>query len=170
MAQSIGKRFESNIAKSAPDYALVFRLPDSAQAFGSSNRLRFSRKNPFDYLIWDSRKHKLYALELKTVKEKSISFERDPEDSGDIHLHQIEGLNTWNKYDGITCGFIIEFRACERTVFIEIEQFNKLTQNICKKRFGIDDLENNKIIYTVIPQKKLRVNYRYDIDMLLSLL
>lgn len=170
MALSTGKKFESNIAKSVPEYALAYRLPDSAQAFGGASKLRFSRKNPFDYLVWDSKRHRLYALELKTVKEKTISFERDSKDSAEIHLHQINGLNNWNKYDGITCGFIIEFRALELTIFVEIEQFNKLSNLICKKRFGIDDLEKNGIIYIVIPQKKLKVNYRYDIDMLLSTL
>ena len=170
MAQSIGKRFESNIAKSAPDYALVCRLPDSAQAFGSSSRLRFSRKNPFDYLIWDSKRFRLYAIELKTVKGKTISFERDEEDAGEIHLHQIQGLNAWNQYDGIICGLLIEFRMIETTLFIKIDDFNNLLSAITKKSFGKKDLDECGIPYFIVPQKKIRVNYRYDIDMLLSTL
>ena len=168
MALSIGKRFESNIAKSAPDYALVCRLPDSAQAFGSSSRLRFSRKNPFDYLIWDSKRFRLYAIELKTVKGKTISFERSEEDTGEIHLHQIDGLNEWNLYDGIICGFLIEFRENEETIFLKIEDFNDLLSEIDKKSFGKKDLDLYGISYFIVPQKKIRVNYRYDIDSLLS--
>lgn len=168
MALSTGKKFENNWAKSAPDYALVYRIPDSAQAFGKTSGLRFSRKNPFDYLVWDSQRYRLYALELKTVAGKSISFERDQEDAGEIHFHQISGLNKWNEYRGIICGFVIEFRVQELTIFLEIEQFNTLSRAIEKKSFGIRDLDDNNIPYFVIPQRKVRVNYRYDMDKFLS--
>ena len=70
--------------------------------------------------MWDSKKRLLYAIELKTVKGTSISFERSKDDNGDIHHHQIEGLSEWDKYSGTICGLIIEFREAEFTVFIEI--------------------------------------------------
>ena len=165
---SPGKLFEAQFAKSAPKYALVYRVPDSAQAFGHSSKLRFSRKNSFDYLIWDSLRHRLFALELKTVAGKSISFERDQEDKGDIHWHQIKGLNGWNEYDGITCGFVIEFREMELTIFIDIEDFNKLTEFVAKKSFTFKDLDDYDIPYFVIPQWKPKVNYKYDVDKFLS--
>jgi hypothetical protein len=119
--KNVGKLFESQFKLSVPDYALLYRLPDPAQSFGGGNKLRFSAKPPFDYLLWDSKRHILYALELKTVKDKSISFEREKGEHGEIHYSQIKGLNNWNKYDGIVCGFVIEFREIETTVFIEIE-------------------------------------------------
>jgi penicillin-binding protein-related factor A (putative recombinase) len=165
---STGKNFEIQWAKSAPDYALVHRLSDSAQSFGRSNNVRFSLKNPFDFFVWDSKHHKPYAFELKTVAGKSISFEREKEDKGEIHYHQIQGLNTWNKYDGMTCGFIIEFREMELTIFIDIESFNKLMESVGKKSFNIKDLDDYDIPYRVIPQRKIKVNYRYDMDSLLS--
>ena len=127
MAVNVGKQFELNFKKSVPEYVLLYRLPDSAQSFGTNSNLRFSRKNPFDYLMWDSHNHVLYALELKTVKDISISFEKDTankdgkKNSREIHLHQIKGLNEWNKYDGIICGFVIEFRQITTTIFLEIE-------------------------------------------------
>ena len=74
MSNNIGKIFEAQIAKSMPDYVLLYRLPDSAQSFGNCKNLRFSNKSPFDFLLWNSREHVLYALELKTVKGKSISL------------------------------------------------------------------------------------------------
>lgn len=163
-----GKIFESQIAKSVPDYALLYRLHDSAQSFGKSSNLRFSSKNPFDFILWDSRKHILYALELKTVKNKSVSFERTKDDNGVIHLHQIDGLLKWDRYDGIKCGFIIEFRELETTCFIEIKEFKKLIDKISKKSFHYDDLLANNIEYTVIKQKKARTRYSYDIDEFLS--
>jgi len=139
-------------------------LPDAAQSFSHSNNLRFSRKNPFDFLLWDSKRHILFALEMKTVAGKSISFERNKDENRDIHYHQIKGLNEWNKYDGITCGFIIEFRAIEKTVFIDIDEFNKLMDAVTKKSFNFDDLNSHKINYVVIGQDKIRTHYRYGVD------
>lgn len=160
---NVGKVFEEQIKKSVPDYALLYRLPDSAQSFGGGN-LRFSNKNPFDFLLWDSLKHILFSLELKTVSGNSISFERSKDEQGEIHYHQIKGLNDWNKYDGIYCGFIIEFRKLEKTVFIDIESFNKLMVDIPKKSFNFDDLEKYNIKHIVINQKKIRTRYLYDVD------
>jgi len=163
---NIGKIFENQIRKSTPDYALLFRIPDAAQSFGGGN-LRFSRKNPFDFILFDSRKRILYALEMKTVAGKSISFERTKQESREIHFHQIEGLNEWNKYDGIICGFVIEFRQLETTIFLEISQFNKLIANIDKKSFNFKDLNDNNIQYVIIEQKKARTRYIYNIDKFL---
>lgn len=164
MAQNIGKVFETQWKKSTPDHVLLYRLPDSAQSFGVSNNLRFSAKSPFDYIMWDSIKHKLYALELKTVRGKSISFERSKEDKGDIHFHQINALNLWNRFDGITCGLIIEFREIEKTIFLDIEQMNRIIDMNTKKSFCFDDLDKYDIDYTIIKQTKNISRYTYDIE------
>lgn len=165
--KGVGKVFEDNFKKSMPDYALLYRLPDAAQSFGKSSNLRFSNKNPFDFILFDSKWKILYALELKSVKGKSISFERTKEDKGDIHYHQIEGLNEWDKYDGTVCGVIIEFRELETTIFINIQELNELIKTIPKKSFNFADLDEYKIKYFIIPQKKLKTNYRYDIHHML---
>lgn len=165
--KNIGKEFEDAIKRSVPDYALLYRLPDSAQSFGGGNNLRFSRKNPFDFLIWDSKGHVLYALEMKTVSGKAVSFERNKDEHGDIHYHQIEGLHEWSHFDGITCGFIIEFRAIETTIFLGIQDFMALIELIEKKSFTLADLDAHHIPYLVIPQKKMRTRYRYDIEHLI---
>lgn len=163
-----GKRFEEDIGKSIPDYALLHRLPDPPQSFGGSSNLRFSRKNPFDFILWDSHSHILYALEMKTVQDNSISFERYSDENRIIHKHQIDGLNKWNQYDGIVCGFVIEFRKSETTIFIDIDSFNKLIVLITKKSFNIKDLDDNAIPYLIIPQTKKRTRYVYDIEYFLN--
>lgn len=163
-----GKDFELDFKKSVPKYALLYRLPDAAQAFSYSNNLRFSRKNPFDFLLWNSKRHMLFAIEIKTVAGKSISFERNKNEDGDIHYHQIKGLNEWNKYDGITCGFIIEFRAIKQTLFININEFNKLINAITKKSFNFNDLNNYKIQYYSIGREKVRTRYKYHVDEFLT--
>lgn len=163
-----GKVFEMQVGKSVPNYALLYRLHDSAQSFGGSSKLRFSSKNPFDFILWDSKRHILYALELKTVKEKSISFERQNGDDGNIHLHQIEGLMEWSRYDGIICGFIIEFRELETTFFIRVNDLKELMDKIPKKSFNMNDLCEHKIPHIIIPQKIARTRYTYDLDSFLS--
>lgn len=165
-----GKRFEDDIKKSVPDYVLYYRLPDPPQSFGGSSILRFSRKNPFDFLMWDSMNRTLFAIETKTVKGKSISFERNKNENGLIHIHQIDNLKKWNEYDGIKCGFIIEFRQIETTVFIDIESFHKLSNIITKKSFTIKDFDDNNLEYIVIPQVKKRTRYIYDLDKFFKLI
>ena len=141
--KNVGKIFEEQLKKSAPPYSLLYRLPDAAQSFGGSNLLRFSAKNPFDFLLWDSVGHILFALEAKTVSGKSISFERTKDEHGEIHSHQIKGLNDWQKYDGIMVA-------------------------INKKSFTLKDLEDNNIPYFVIPQKKARTRFTYDLDYFMA--
>jgi len=51
MARAIGKQFEDNIKDSCPDWLLVYRPPDAAQAFNMSSKLRFSRHSPADFFF-----------------------------------------------------------------------------------------------------------------------
>ena len=106
------------------------------------------------------------ALVIFARESEKISGVKD--ESREIHWHQIEGLNKWNEYDGIVCGFIIEFRKIEKTVFIDINDFNKLMNTITKKSFNFDDLDNHKINYVVIGQEKVRTRYKYKVDEFLN--
>ena len=170
MSRGPGKNFEEQFKKSAPEYAKAYRIPDPPQSFNRTNKLRFSRKNPFDFFLWDSKHRILYALELKTVAGKSINFERTEEEkkSDGIHYHQAVGLSEFNKYAGMVCGFIIEFRGEEKTVFLDIEDYFELIKYVGKKSFSFRDLDGYDIPYILIPQTKLKVNYRYDIDSFLE--
>lgn len=165
-----GKIFENSIKESVPDGVFIYRLPDAAQSFAKSSNLRFSRKNPCDYFIYDACGTRLlFALELKTVKGKSISFERNKDEQKIIHHHQITGLNEWNKFENIVCGFLIEFRAIETTIFLDISDFNRLLEETEKKSFTIADLDNMGLSYLVIPQELKRKRYSYDLSPLLNI-
>lgn len=168
MAKNVGKKFEQDISKSVPDYAGIMRLPDAAQSFGESSNLRFSRKSPCDYIIWNPRTLTPYAVEMKTTQEKSISFARSSEQTGAIKYHQIAGLSEIDKVGEIVCGFIIEFREEPKTIFILISDFLELMNAVSKKSFGIKDLDTHQIPYVVIPQTLLKTHYRYDIDYFLK--
>ena len=91
-----GQIFEAQIQKSVPKYAKLYRLPNAAQSFAHSSATRFSNKNPFDYILWDSKSHILYAFELKSVKGKSITFERSADKVKEIKLPKPLGKIFWN--------------------------------------------------------------------------
>ena len=63
--------------------------------------------------------------------------------------------------------FVIEFRELEKTIFLNIQEMNELMKIVSKKSFNYSDLEKYQIKYFVIPQKKLKVNYKYDIHNML---
>lgn len=109
----------------------------------------------------------LYTLELKSVGTKSISFERTKEDNGVIHKHQIDNLLKFSKYKNVISGFLLDFRLSGKTYFLEINDFLKLIKSIDKKSFNEKDLLQfcNPI---EIEKKKLKVNYRYNIQKFLE--
>ncbi len=166
--QNVGKKFEQDFVKSVPVGIGVLRLPDAAQSFSGNNSLRFSWRNPFDFLFWNPHSLTLYALELKTVKGKSISFERTKEENREIHYHQIYGLEKFQSIGECVCGFIIEFRELEKTIFISIDEFFKIMNNIEKKSFNFGDLESLGINYITIPQQIKKTHYRYDVNSFLE--
>ena len=104
-----------------------------------------------------------FCLELKTVSGKSISFERTKKDKGEIHYHQIEYLKSCLNYKNIIPGLIIDFRGTDNTWFLNIKEWDDLINPISKKSFNESDL----ISYShpiLISKKKLKVNYRYNIQ------
>ena len=107
------------------------------------------------------------CLELKTVAGKSISFERSKKDKGEIHYHQIEYLQSCSQYQNVIPGLIIDFRGTGNTWFLHIDQWNGLITSITKKSFNESDLLSYSYPL-LISKKKLKVNYRYDVDKLIQ--
>lgn len=108
-----------------------------------------------------------FCLELKSVAGKSISFERTEKDKGEIHYHQIEYLKSCLNYKNIIPGLIIDFRGAGNTWFLHINQWDGLINSIDKKSFNESDL----LSYShpiLISKKKLKVNYRYDVERFIS--
>ena len=174
MSKNAGKVFEDDIKLSMPDYCLVTRLPDPAQSFGNRTGTRFSKKNPCDYLIFDSKNRMFLPWELKTTKSKSISFDDvnyDGKQSHTIHKHQIIGLTEYASYDNVVAGFLFCFRDeknnCERCYFQHIKDFNSMVSQIDKKSFNEKDLMDigNPII---VNGELKKVHYSWDIESLLN--
>ena len=165
ITRNIGKRFEDNWKASIPENIFYYRPPDSAQSFGPNMNIRFSSKSPCDCFLFDG--GSFYTLELKSVGTKSISFERNKSDNGIIHIHQIDNLVRFSKYRNIVSGFILDFRLSDKTYFLSIGDFVQMENFLNKKSFNEEDI-NEWCDPIEIDKKKLKVNYRYDVDKLLQ--
>ena len=144
MSKNVGKMFEDSIKKSVPSHIFLIRLNDSPQAFKKSKLTRFTPKNPFDYICFDTISRTLFCLELKTTSNKYMSFEdvnSDEEQNKMIHKHQIKGLLRASEYNNVVAGFLFNFRLedNELTYFMEINDFHKMCNSINKKSFNIMD-------------------------------
>lgn len=153
-----GKRFEADFKNSIPADTYYLRLHDSSIGFDIKNSTqRFALKSPFDCILY--RSGRMYCLELKSVEKGAISYTGS---NPKIKEHQIKELIKASEH-GITSGFILNFRKTEHAYFLPIAQFEFLRQTLDKKSFNEKDLQGFVI---EIPQRKLRVNYRYDLSVL----
>ena len=170
---NVGKKFEDQFRKSIPDYCLLIRLPDPPQSFTQREDTKFSKKNPCDFIMFDTKNKDLYCIELKTTKSKSISFEKLDDLSSSnrmIHKHQILGLQKFSEFEYVTGCFILNFRDeknnMERTYFQDIKDFLKMYKDIDKHSFNELDLLTHNAIK--INGERKRINYKWNIDELLS--
>ena len=166
IAKNIGKVFEQNFKNSCPEDVLIYRPPDAAQSFDMSSKLRFSQHSPCDFMIFSGDRNTFWTLELKTF-EGSCSFERTKEDKGIIHHYQVESLKKFSTYKNVCSGFVLDFRKTGNTYFLMIDEWDGLINSLSKKSFNESDLLKycNPIL---INKKKLKVNYRYDINKFLN--
>ena len=168
-----GKQFENNFKKSVPDYCYCHRLKDSSQSFVDSELSDFSWQNPCDFYLYDTKNRIFYASELKSSKQKYITFENIYEKTPKqkmIRKHQILSLLDISKYNNTIAGFFFNFRDeehdMERTYFQSIDMLMKLYRNIGMWSFNEIDLILNGGVK--INGEKLRVNYRWNLDEFLE--
>jgi penicillin-binding protein-related factor A (putative recombinase) len=113
-----GKAFEEQLQQSSKNTKVFFyRIKDQSIPVEMRSKVPVS-KNKYDCIIFDS--GHLFALELKSTGNKSISF-----DEKIIKQHQIDNLVEADTYDGVIAGFIFNFREYENaTYFVSINEFN----------------------------------------------
>lgn len=154
-----GKQFEEDFKNSIPKDSYYIKLPDAAVGFDIENSTqRFSQRSKFDYLI--IRNARTFCLELKSTKNKIISY--GP--SGMIKDFQVNELRKAAK-SGAEAGFILNFRDTGNTYYLWIGNFDRITESSCKKSINENDIKECALI---VPARKLKVNYRYDLSVLLG--
>jgi penicillin-binding protein-related factor A (putative recombinase) len=155
-----GKIFEQNFRKSIPDDVYYQKLHDSSIGFDIENSTqRFALKSPYDYILYY--RGNMYCLELKSTKNKSISYAGS---NPMIKEHQIKELIR-AKEKGCIAGFIINFRDTGNTYYLCVEFLNILHKYNGKSSFNEKDIKQFSI---GIPARKLKVNYRYDLNPMLG--
>ena len=177
MATNSGKKFEKCFANSVPDYCLSYRLKDPPQSFNTNIAgIRFSWDNPCDYFVFSNKHRFLLALELKSTKYPSISFEDirlgNDQPKKMIHKHQIEDLMKINAdNDYAVGGFLFNFRnddnGAEVCYYQNADDFWDMAESLGKKSFNAIDLIKSGTAIKVGGMKK-RVNYSWDIDSLIE--
>lgn len=158
--QNPGKVFEKEIKDSIPEDVMYFRIKDHAQSFGHSSATRFTPHNECDAFIY--KEPRLIALELKSTKHKSLTFSTERNDK-QIKACQIAGLTNLSHFQGITAGFLFNFRDEPVTYFMTIHSFNSFMEQTDKKSININDIK--QFGGMVIPQTKKRVHYKYDLSL-----
>lgn len=154
-----GKIFEEDIKKSIPEDVYYLRLHDSAIGFDIENSTqRFSLKSPYDSILY--RNGKMYALELKSTNAGRISFAGS---NPMIKEHQIKELTKAAQY-GIEAGFLINFRE-NGTYYVPVHSFLAFRSDTDKKSMNEKDVE---IMGVLIPCIKLKVRYRYDLNVFMK--
>lgn len=106
-----------------------------------------------------------YTLELKSF-DGTCSFERTKDDNGIIHWYQVDSLKKFATYKNVCSGFILDFRKTDHTYFLNINDWDNLTNSINKKSFNESDMYRycNPLL---IDKKRLKINYRYNVDKFL---
>lgn len=159
-----GKVFENNWKESFKKIdAYYFRIKDSASAFNNGNS-SFTRSNPYDCFSLYNKY--FFAMELKSTKGSSFTFEKDGSGKGNkmIKKNQIDGLNDVINFKNTFAGFIFNFRSDNLTYWMNIKDFIEFYNNTDKGSINKDDIKKYHGI--LIKSKKLKVNYRYDIKLL----
>lgn len=150
-----GKQFETDFRKSVPEGVFFYRFRDGTASWGGGENTRFQQSNICDCMMFNGI---LYLLELKSHKGKSLPFSA-------IRQNQITELSKASTYPKIIAGFIVNFRDVEKTFFVLAPKVEYFITHEERKSIPIAWFEENGVI---IPQKKLRVNYRYELDRLLD--
>lgn len=151
-----GGIFETNFKKSVPSNILFYRFRDGTSNWDKGTMTRFQQKNICDCMLFDG--NYLYFVELKNHKGKSLPLNC-------IRDSQIEELTKYSKYKNTICGIVINFQDVEECYWLFISQINSFITSINRKSIPIDFCRENGI---KIANKRLRTNYRYDIDNMLK--
>ena len=143
-----GKQFEKDFKASVLDDQFYLRLKD-AGGWSKSADLRFTPSQLCDCLLFT--RGTLYLLELKSHTGKSIPASC---------LKQTDALATLD-YVGTFPAFVCNFRDYSETYIIgayyvqqELTVRKSLSLGTCRE------------LGTMIPQRKLRVHWRYDLSVL----
>ena len=143
--KNLGKEFEKCIEKSLAPYTSIDRLFDPVGGYSGI-------RNICDYTCYKYPNN--YYLECKCTYDNTLNFKSA------ITEDQWQGLLNKSKYYGVLAGFCIWFISYDVTVFVPIQEMERLKQD-GKKSLNIKDL-TDVLIFFNIPGAKKRVYFDYN--------
>lgn len=150
------QQFKKNVCK-IPDIWFN-RLNDGTGSWGGGSGTRFQASNDCDFEVFFKRV--LFLLELKNHKGSSLPYSA-------IRQNQIEKLNSKSDIPWVAAGFLVFFEEKERCFFLNAQTAYLHKIHSGRKSIPISFFEE----YGVEVQcKKLKVNYNYNIELLLEIL
>lgn len=148
---NLGKKFEDHVRQSFENVPNV-----------SIDRLRDAPKklkgvdNPSDFIVY-KRPHEIY-VECKSHKGNTLPFSC-------IRQEQLTGMTEKSMNEGVIAGFMIWFIDHDLTVWVSIDMINTLIW-FGYKSLNVKDLA--KIPHKVVPGRKKRVYFEYDMKQFLE--
>ncbi len=151
-----GKRLENNFKKSVPDDIFYYRFKDGTASWEKSSLTRFQQKNICDCMLFDG--NRLYLIELKSTKGKSIPFKNFRE-------NQLKELALAQYYKNIIAGIVIEFSELDRAFFMYISDITDFMRIGSRKSIPIEYCVEKGIEIEIT---KKRVNNSFNVRKLLN--
>ena len=152
-----GKNFENCFNKSIPKGYFCYRLRD-AGGWSNAENTRFTPSNMCDFIMYA--KGKIYLLELKSVKGKSLPYSNIGK-MEDRNIKKTNVLAQEGEKNGVISGYLINFREVNKTYFISALQLRHKIQLEEKKSINLQECEE---IGVLIEQTLKRVNYVYNVE------
>lgn len=152
-----GKRFEDNFRKSIPDNIFYYRFRDGTSSWDKGSKTRFQQRNICDCMLYNGKY--LYLLELKSTKGKSLPF-------SNIRQNQVDDLMKASRHDNVIAGMVVEFSVLGQVYFMPIDLVKNWFYESERKSIPLKSFQNEPCIK--IPGKKLKVNYRYNIEQFIK--
>jgi penicillin-binding protein-related factor A (putative recombinase) len=160
MPMGPGKKFEQDFQKSVPTGFYYYRLRDAA-GWRVGTDTRFTVSNDYDMFMFAL--GYLFAIELKTVKGKSISFKS-------LNPNQEMGLMHAAAHEGVQAGVLVFLRASDEIFWVPIWEWVSAKARLSRKSLGQAELRDIGIAVSFRrPRTRIKVNvYNMVVDAILN--
>ena len=152
-----GKKFEDCFNKSVPKEYFCYRLRD-AGGWSNADNTRFTPSNMCDFIMYA--KGRIYLLELKSVKENSLSYSNIGKIENGV-IKKTSVLAEEGKKRGVVSGYLINYRGANKTYFVSADKLADRMLNNTKKSLNLKECEE---IGVFVEQTLKRVNYVYNVE------
>lgn len=146
--KKIGNKFQEDFFKSVPTVYYIERYKDSPSMYKKVH-------NPADFFLMGN--VMLIQVECKTVQGISFPF-------SNITWAQLFKMVINCTKTNVVGGYLINFRDLEKTYYIRVQDLLVFMVTSCRKSIPEAVLRD---IAVLVPQKKKRTRYAYDIDYLI---